>query len=87
MTFGGFPFSAGGTTGFAIPNTTVATAPSVGLGKGFPLAKGFGGVPFGKGFPFAKGCGGVPFGKGFPASVGGSTGFIVPNTSFATVPW
>lgn len=80
MTYGGFPFSKGGTTGFAVPNATVATAPAV--GKGFPFAKGFDGFPFGK-----AACGGVPFGKGFPASVAGSKGFSVPNATFGTVPW
>lgn len=52
----GYPVTKGASSSFAVPSTTVATAPSVG---GFPF-KGF---PFkGKGFPFKgkgspfKGC-------------------------------
>lgn len=82
MTYGGFPVSKGTGSGFAVPNTTVVSAPAVGAGKGFPFAKGFDGFPFGK-----AGCGGVPFGKGYPASAGSSKGFAVPNATYATVPW
>lgn len=70
---GGVPFTGAGTTQFAVPNVTVATAPGI-TGK-FPFACG-------------GGLGGIsPFGfGGVPATKFGQTQFAVPNVAKFTAP-